>query len=137
MRLLVDTNVFLDFFLKRDNVLEVKKFFIDAIKHKDQIYVTSISLRDIEYIAHKVSHDKSISKRVISETYSMCTKVVSITADDAISSIYSDIDDYEDSLIVEAAKREMANAIITSNKKDFRNSGFPLFTPKEYSEAIK
>ena len=137
MWILVDTNVYLDYFLDREGADEAQKFFINCHKTKSKTFVTSMSLRDIEYAAHKYTHDKAVSKRILASTYELCSKVIGITEDDAINSIYSDIDDYEDSLIVEAAKRSMINLIVTNNKKDFQNSRFPVFTPKEYNEIVE
>ena len=96
-----------------------------------------MSLRDIEYAAHRITHDKALSKRILLAAYEMCTKVIGISADDAITSIYSDVDDYEDSLAIEAAKREMINIIVTNNIKDFSKSNFPCCTPKAFNEAIE
>ena len=131
MRLLVDTNVFLDLILKReDKCKDALKFFIWCQKNKNQTYITSMSLRDIEYIAMRCLHDKKKAKVVLMDVYSLCTKVIGISGDSAINSIYEDYKDYEDELIVQAAKEEMLDAIITNNIKDFDNRGVPVFTPK-------
>ena len=132
MRLLVDTNVFLDLFLERDNLGdEAELFFNWCEKRKNQIYITSISLRDIGYIAHKYYHDKNISRMTQIAAYEVATKVIGVSADSAIESLYSDVDDYEDSLIIEMAKEELLDAIVTNNKKDFEKGDIPVFTPKE------
>ena len=54
-----------------------------------------------------------------------------ISADAAIQSLYSDMKDYEDSLIAVTAKLELLDAIVTNNKKDFLDSDIPVFTPAE------
>ena len=69
-----------------------------------------------------------------SRVYSLCSRVIGISADDAIGAMYSDYNDYEDGLIVEAAKSNMLDAIVTNNKKDFVNHGMPIFTPKELND---
>ena len=132
MWILVDTNVYIDYFLDREGSNIAEEFFVRCRKNKDKIFVTSMSLRDIEYAAHKHTHNKAISKKILQYTYSLCNKVISITTDDAVNAIYSDADDFEDRLIVEAAKREMINIIVTNNTKDFHNCGLPAWTPKEY-----
>ena len=65
------------------------------------------------------------------KAYRICSKVVGISADDAIESLYSDFKDYEDSLINEAAKSNMVDAIITNNKRDFIAGEVPTYTPEE------
>ena len=137
MRVLVDTNVFLDLLIEREGTEEAFLFFKNCIVHRNETLLTSISLRDIGYIAHKYFHDNKKARSLQAKAYQFCTKVISITNDDAIESIYSDISDYEDSLMVEAAKREMADLIVTNNIKDFKKARFPVWTPKEFNAAIE
>ena len=134
MRILVDTNVFLDYLLKRENFDDADAFFRICRKEKNRIYVTSISLRDIGYVIHQFSHNNAVAKEAQVTIYEMVSKVIGITADDAIESLYSDMADYEDSLIVESAKRETLDLIVTNNLKDFKNSDMPVLSPKQYNE---
>ena len=138
MRLLVDTNVFLDFVLQRDeNCKHALEFFLWCRKNKNQTYVTSMSLRDIEYVAMRNLHDKRKANMVIADVYSLCSKVVGVSADAAVGSIYEEYKDYEDELIVQTAKLEMLDAIVTNNIKDFANRGMPVFTPKQITKFNK
>ena len=132
MRLLVDTNVFLDYLLGRESgCKEALQFFIWCRHNKNPIYVTSMSLRDIEYIAMKNLHNKKEANVLLGDVYSICSKVVGISADSAISSIYEDYIDFEDELLIQTAREELLDAIVTNNKKDFVDRGFPVFTPRE------
>ena len=137
MRLLVDTNVFLDLILNRDQSgIEAENFFRNCFIAKFRTYLTSISFRDIGYITHQAFHDNDKSLKAQFRAYELCSKVISITADDSINSLFSDVKDYEDSLLIEAAKRELLDAIITNNTKDFKNCEVPVFTPKEFNRII-
>ena len=133
MRILVDTNVFLDVLLRRDDKLarDGRRFFRWCSANLNQIYITSMSLRDIGYTAHKYTHDNEQTKSIQIRAYQISHKVIGISADSAIESLYSDVADYEDSLIIEAAKEEMLDAIVTNNKKDFEKGDVPVFTPEE------
>lgn len=132
MRLLVDTNVFLDLVLQReDHFKNAVDFFLWCKEKRNQIYLTSMSLRDIEYISMKTLHDKKKAQSILSDVYRLCTKVVGISADSAITAIYEDYNDFEDELIIQCAREEFVDAIITNNKKDFLNRDFPAFSPKE------
>ena len=132
MRLLVDTNVFLDLVLRRGEACkDAVNFFAWCRKHKNQTYVTSMSLRDIEYIAKRNLHDREKANAVLVDVYSLCSKVIGISADSAITSIYEDYKDFEDELIVQAAQEEMLDAIVTNNIDDYRNRGVPVYTPRE------
>lgn len=137
MRLLVDTNVFLDLILKRDEGFEdALKFFVWCREHKNQTYVTSMSLRDIEYVARRELHDKKKANDVLGDIYSLCSKVIGVSADCAIESIHQDYSDFEDELQIQAAKEAMVDAIVTNNIKDFRNGGVPVCTPREIVKSV-
>ena len=90
-----------------------------------------MSLRDVEYVAMRNLHDKRKANALLADVYSLCSKVIGVSADSAINAIYEDYKDFEDELLIQAAKEELLDAIVTSNKKDFINRGLPIFTPKE------
>lgn len=134
MRVLVDTNVFLEYFLRRDNYRAVDRFFLLAALRHNQTYVTSMSLRDIGYIIHRYLHDKEKTKEAQLQVYSMVSKIVGVSADAAIDSLYSDAKDFEDALQIRAAEEAMCMAIVTFNKKDYLKANIPVFTPMEICE---
>lgn len=131
MRLLIDTNVYLEFFLKRENYDAVFTFFQYVAKRHNQTYVSAMSLRDFGYIMHKYLRDKNLTQKLQLKVYEMTSKVVNTSADAAIESLYSETTDYEDSLQTVAAEESMCDAIVTFNKKDFEKSKIPVFTPNE------
>lgn len=137
MRFLVDTNVFLDFFLSRDDDgKDAKTFFTKCFYKRNEIYITSLSLRDIGYISHKILHSDEASRFIQLKAYEFSTKVIGISADSAITSLYKNNKDYEDSLQIEAAKEAMADAIITNDKTGFKESLIPVYTTKQIIELI-
>ena len=134
MRVLVDTNVFLEYFLRRENYRAVDKFFLLAALKYNQTFVTSMSLRDIGYTLHRYTHDEQKTRETQLQVYNMVSKVVGISADAAIDSLYSDAKDFEDALQVKAAEEAMCMAIVTFNKKDYQKANIPVFTPMEICE---
>ena len=137
MRLLVDTNVYLEHILEREKCEVARTFFKTALFRKNQLVITSMSFRDIEYLYQKKSHNRELTRRMLSNIYSTVYKVVSTTADAAIESLYNDVKDYEDSLQIVAAEEAMCDAIVTFNKKDFEVSKVPVFTPEEMINLLK
>ena len=137
MRLLVDTNVYLEHILEREKCEVARTFFKTALFRKNQLVITSMSFRDIEYLYQKKSHNRELTRRMLSNIYSTVYKVVSTTADAAIESLYNDVKDYEDSLQIVAAEEAMCDAIVTFNKKDFELSKVPVFTPEEMINLLK
>ena len=132
MRLLVDTNVFLDYLLKREGQWEdALRFFLWCRKHHNQTFVTSLSLRDIEYVAHRFCHDKAETRRILNGVYSICSKVIGVSADSSINAMFEDYADFEDELQCSAAKEAQLDAVITNDIKGFENRGIAVFTPKQ------
>lgn len=132
MRFLVDTNIFLDYLLRREEKWKDSlNFFIWCRENKNQTFITSMSLRDIEYVVHKLCHDKAKTNKILNGVYSLCSKVIGVSANSAINAIFKDYKDYEDELQIQAAKEAMADAIITNNIKDFENRGIVILSPKQ------
>lgn len=138
MRVLVDTNVFLDAILKREPFFEDSKDFFTYFKsHRHWLYVSSMSFRDIEYVLRKVEKDPIERKRTLTSIYSFIHKIIDIGADDVINDLFDDYKDFEDGLLIESAKRNMLDAIITNNKDDFLDADIPAFTPREVVDYLK
>ena len=131
MYILVDTNVFLDFLLKREDYEVVKKFFLYCTELQHKIIISAMSLRDIEYVAHHIFHDQNKAKQIQMLAYRICDKVVGISDATAIEALLSDVKDYEDALLVETCKENLLDIIVTNNIKDFKGAHFPVFTPQE------
>lgn len=138
MRVLVDTNVFLDAILKREPFFEDSKDFFTYFKsHRHWLYISSMSFRDIEYVLRKVEKDPIERKRTLTSIYSFIHKIIDIGADDVINDLFDDYKDFEDGLLIESAKRNMLDAIITNNKDGFLDADIPAFTPREVVDYLK
>ena len=134
MRVLIDTNVFLEYLLHREQYQTVDHFFFLAAKQYNQTFITSMSLRDIGYIIHRQRRNDEDAKKAQFQVYNMVSKVVGISADVALNSLFSESKDYEDELQIQAAEEAMCVAIVTLNKKDYLKARIPTFTPKEICE---
>ena len=130
MRLLLDTNVFLDVILKREpfNKL-IRNFFVRAEENRDELYVCTSSLKDMSYFLHKYFHSNKKTNDVLINNYSHVAKVVGINTVETIVALYMD-GDYEDNLIALTAETEMCDVIISRDKKlkNFR----VVLSPEEY-----
>ena len=131
MRFLVDTNICLDFFLDRGkDAEEADIFFRNCYRLRHEIYVSAMSLRDIGYVCHHVLHDNTKARDIQFKTYSLVSKVFDTSADAAIDALFSDNINYEDMMQINTAMECMADAIITNDKKGFKNSRVRVFTPQ-------
>ena len=130
MRVLVDTNVFLDVIMMRKPFNDAAKaFFIKARENKDQIYVCGTTLKDLSYQGHRLYHSNEKTNNLLIDIYSRISKIVGVSTDDCIEALYMD-GDYEDNIIALTAETSMCDAIITRDKK-FKNFRVVL-TPEYY-----
>ena len=132
MKLLFDTNVILDILLKR------KEFYFDsfgsfgkALRIHDKVYIASTSINDIYYFLKKGLNDKQACTNVLIKLLNV-SNVATVDEKVIYSAIISDLNDFEDSIISEAAKNVKANYIITRNTKDFKKSKIKAITPLQY-----
>ena len=131
MYALVDTCVFMDIFFQREKLYDSSLEVFKKLKeNKCKIYVSPTTLKDLYYFSKKATHNNKLANEIVNRIYSVTNKIIDITADDAISALY-DEGDYEDNLIIESAKRNMLDCIITRNIKDYNNKGIPVFSPED------
>ena len=138
MRVLVDTNVFLDAILNRGPFFEDSNAFFEYFSNNGHwLYISSMSFRDIEYVLRKVEKDPFERRKTLSHIYAFVHKIIDLGADDVIDNLFDDHKDFEDGLLIESAKRNMLDAIITNNVKDFIDGDIPVFTPKDVVSHLK
>ena len=134
MRILVDTNVFLDLLLRREPFYEDGLEFIKKCRReRHEIYVNAMQFRDIEYIIRKKVDNKKTYDMLIGGVYGIVSKVIPLTADDAINSIFEPGKDFEDTLLANSAESAGLQVIVSSNAKDFYPTNIRAFTLKEFN----
>ena len=133
MRILVDTNVFLDVILNRAGSYESsREFFSYMLSHRHPLVVSPMTFRAIEYVLRKVESDAGKRREILHGIYRMTYKIIDLAPDDVINAIFEDnYKDFEDGLLIESASRKMLDGIVTNNKKDFSYAGVPVFSPEE------
>ena len=135
MRVLVDTNVFLDLLLKREPFFEDGFEFINKCRReRHEIYVNAMQFRDIEYIIRKHTDNQKTYDMLINGVYGIVTKVIPLTADDAINAIFEPGKDFEDTLLANSAETAGIQSIVSSNAKDFYPTNIRAFTLKEFNQ---
>ena len=117
MKVLLDANIVLDFFLIREpHYDQAKKIFELTYQEKIEAYTTASSVTDIYYIVSKrLGNDEA--RRVIRNLLSLLL-VVAVDGDDCTQALDLPISDYEDAVISTCAAKEELDYIIT-NDTDF------------------
>ena len=134
MKALIDTNVLLDVFLKREPFYRDSKKILQMVKDMEiDGYVSVQTLKDI-YFLYKKSGTKDPLYPI--QVLLLFFEVLDVTRDDLISVLTSNIDDLEDGLIAFSAIRNGVNTIITRNEKDFSEAEMAVINPKDVGKFI-
>ena len=132
MRVLIDTNILLDFLQRREPFYGDAEYILkECIEGNIEGYLTSHMLTDLFYILRK---DFNVDER--KRLLLMLCRRFHIIAEDKASMIAvlsgTGWDDLEDGLQMLCASLRKLDFIITRNIKDFRNSVVPAIMPDQF-----
>jgi len=135
MKALIDTNVLMDSILRREPYHSASDAVMDLIAD-DVIkgFVSVQSLKDIFYFCSKIKSHKDAFDTV--EKLSYVLNVIDMNGADSLSFFMSEMDDYEDGLLVFSALRNGIKTIITRNEKDFNMTEMLVINPKDVQKHI-
>ena len=137
MKIMVDTNIFLDVLLDRMPLSDSSSELLSLCEnHKLDGFVSASCITDIFYIVRKSMHSTEMAYQAIGKIFQI-VKICSVTNHDIFNAYLIHAKDFEDCLLAVCAKSNACECIITRNKKDFSEFGIPLFTPEEILSTIK
>lgn len=136
MRVLIDTNILLDY------VLERHPFYSDAseiiLSGADELfdgYVSAITPVNVYYFGRKMKggdHARKEVRRLVR------LFEIARTDKDVLQDAFAlDFTDYEDAVQCASAVAEGLDAIVTRNVKDFTNSPLPVYSPAEFVNLLQ
>ncbi len=135
-RVLIDTDVILDFFIDRQPFSENASKILSLCENRIiSGYVTPVILSNTYYILRQIaSHYKVIEK--LNQLLSI-TDVLTMDKSVVINALNSDFRDFEDALQnFTATKKGNVDVIITRNVKDFKTSEIGVLTPESYVRTV-
>ena len=134
-RVLIDTDVILDFFFDRVPFSDDAAKVLSLCESREiKGFITSVIISNLYYLLRQSStHEKVIEKL----TQLITITEVLITDKDAIlKALNSNFRDFEDALQNYSAELNgQIDIIITRNIKDFKNSSLGIMTPENYLKA--
>ena len=136
-KVLVDTDVILDFFFDREPFSEDASQILSWCESgKIHGFVTPVMISNIYYILRKLDkHEKII------ENLKMLMSIVDIAIIDkktVLNALNSEFKDFEDALQNFSAINESdIQVIITRNIKDYKTSSLAVMTPENYLKAFR
>lgn len=136
MKVLIDTNVLLDFLLEREPFQQDAIKLFEAIESGQIIgYITATTLTDIFYIARKHTHSLELAREAVSntlDTMSICPVNRSVLE----SAFASGLTDFEDAVQIYSAISQSLDAIVTRDAKGFVSSPIPVYAVQELLEKL-
>ena len=131
MKVLLDTNVILDF------VLERQPWFIDseeiiylAEQNKITAYISASTISDIYYILRKIK-GKELALEFIKNIISIC-RVANVTEDVISMALNTNFNDFEDAIQYSTGVINKLDIILTRNIKDFPVRKPKILTPSQF-----
>ncbi|MCL1878910.1 MAG: PIN domain-containing protein [Defluviitaleaceae bacterium] len=116
MKVLVDTNVILDFLLSREpNATDAEKIFAMISKEEISAFTTASSITDIYYVTAKRLGDNA-ARQAIRQLLKMFG-VIAVDGNDCANALNLPMVDFEDALVVTCAEKEDVEYIVTNDKE--------------------
>ncbi len=131
----IDLNIILDVFLERQG-FELSSDVIQlGEKSNNTLYISAHMVTTFVYLlenARVPRHKISLHIEWLLVTFT----VVPVDTDLLNKALKSNVRDYEDAVIEQAAYKSECTTIITRNIKDFKNSIIKAQTPEEFSKTL-
>jgi predicted nucleic acid-binding protein len=136
MRVLIDTNVILDYVLERHPFHAEAEEIVLGVARRDFVgYVSSITPINVYYTGRKLKGKDHTIKAVrrLLRLFEVCTADKKVLQ----KAFSSNISDYEDAVQHESAVAENLDAIVTRNAKDFANAMVKIYSPTEFLAVLQ
>lgn len=136
MRLMIDTNIFLDVLLEREPFYTASRAVLVLCENnKVQGFLSASSVTDIFYLVRRQLHSTDLAYKALGSVLDI-VRVLTVTNADVLDAYIRRAADFEDCLLATCAKSNQCNAIVTRNKKDFQSFGITLLSPEELLELF-
>lgn len=139
MKILIDTNVILDIFQKREPFFAHSyQALHKAIESNIECLFSASAATDIFYMLRKFLQSPNQAKKRM-EQLSQLVTFADVQGIDIHTALMHTMQDFEDAVVDAVAERNGASYIITRNIRDFTGSAVPAVTPTDFlrqSESI-
>lgn len=137
MRVLIDTNIALDFLLEREPFFQDAEMLFQAINDGEVVgYVTATTLTDIFYISRRHTRSVEQAREAVSETL---IAMAICPVDRAVLELAfnSGLDDFEDAVQIFSAVAQGLEAIVTRDAQGFLSSPIPVLSIQELLQQVR
>jgi predicted nucleic acid-binding protein len=137
VRVLIDTNIVLDFLLQREPFSQDAELLFQAIDVGEVVgYVTATTLTDIFYISRRHTRSIEQARQAVSETLTalMVCPVDRVVLELAFN---SGLPDFEDAVQIFSAVAQGLEAIVTRDAQGFLSSPIPVLSIQELLQRVR
>ena len=136
MRLLLDTNVLVDYYARRDPFFDAAAKLRCAAYFGDvELWASAQSFADIEYILRRaIPVDALRAMMLESLEFLSISSPTSTDVRDAISSAWPDLEDF---LVARSAERVRADYLVTRDAAGFAEARVPVVSPADFLSILK
>ncbi len=131
MNVLIDTCIIIDALQSREPLA----VFLSVANRRCVGFLTANSITDIYYLMHKALHSAEETKKVLGVLFNLF-EILDTCGIDCRKALTSDISDYEDAVMIEAAARAEIDCIVTRNLKDYAGAPMPVYSPAQFVELL-
>lgn len=133
-KIFLDSDVLLDLTLKREDLLLPMLNVFKLIKERElQGMTSSVAFVNIHYFLNKYAKESKFALLFQLRSALTIIKVDEYIIDNALN---SGLPDFEDAVQFYAAKSAVAEAIITRNVKDYKQTAIPVYTPEQFLRTL-
>ena len=133
--ILLDTNVILDFAMKRgEHYAPARRIMKEIAEGRLIAHVSASQITDIYYfLEKKFDHKKAIKVLVI---LLESIRIIRVDEDTINIAIKSEMADFEDAVQAAAAQDCEIDIVVTRDKTGFHDSGLNAYSPEEFLETL-
>ena len=137
MRVLLDTNIILDFFLEREPFfLDASELFEAIANRQIEGFITASSVTDIFYICRRQTQNLEQSRQILTTTLALLS-ICPVDREILETALKSSLADFEDAVQIACAEAQNLEAIITRNPRDFQTVNVPVMSATQMMEQLK
>lgn len=137
MRVLIDTNIVLDFLLQREPFFQDAELLFQGIDSGQVVgYATATTLTDIFYIARRHTRSIEQARQAVSATL-RAMEICPVNRLVLESAFDSGLADFEDAIQIACAVDRGLDAILTRDTQGFVNSSVPVLSVQEFLQRSR
>jgi predicted nucleic acid-binding protein len=131
MKVLIDTDIILDYLLKRSEFAEVaREIWLANEAGQFEGFICAITPVNVFYIARKL-RGAEFSRRIVHELL-LNWKICDVNQQILENALQSPVADFEDAVQVESARFQQLDAVVTRNINDYSRAALPVMSPSDF-----